>query len=251
MPIDMYFYGLAIPAVMITGLSKGGFGGGIAMLGTPLLALAVSPVKAAAIMLPVLIFMDVIGLVSYRGNARWSVFRQMLPGAIAGIALGWATAAWVDDNMIRILVGAIAISFALNQIFADWKKLGARAENRIAAGLWGIVTGFTSFVSHAGGPPFQAYVLPLKLDKVQFAGTGIVLFSVINAVKVAPYLALGQFSTENLYLSATLLPIALLGVLAGVWLVRRVSQDVFYKITYAAMIIVGTRLVHTGVTALL
>ncbi|MCB1449748.1 MAG: sulfite exporter TauE/SafE family protein [Nitratireductor sp.] len=250
MDLDTYFYLVAIPAVMITGLSKGGFGGGIAMLGTPLLALAVSPVKAAAIMLPVLIFMDIIGLISYRGNAKWSIFRQMLPGALAGIALGWATAAWVDDNMIRILVGTIAIIFALNQIFADWKKLGARAENRVHAGFWGIVTGFTSFVSHAGGPPFQAYTVPLKLEKVQFAGTGIVLFSVINAVKVVPYLALGQFSTENLHLSATLLPVALLGVLSGVWLVKRVPQEMFYRITYAAMIVVGTRLVYTGIQAM-
>ncbi|MEZ5871044.1 MAG: sulfite exporter TauE/SafE family protein [Nitratireductor sp.] len=250
MEIEPSFYLLAIPAVLITGLSKGGLGGGISMLGTPLMALAVSPVKAAAIMLPVLIFMDMIGLISYRGNVKWSIFRQMLPGAIAGIALGWATAAFVNDDMIRILVGAIAILFALNQIFADWKKYGARSENPVTASFWGIVTGYTSFVSHAGGPPFQAYAVPLKLEKVQFAGTGIVLFSVINAVKVAPYLALGQFSTENLHLSLTLLPVALVGVLAGVWLVRRVSQEVFYQITYLAMIVVGARLVYSGIIAL-
>lgn len=244
------FFVFAIPAVILTGLSKGGFGGGIGMLGTPLMALAVDPLTAAAIMLPVLLMMDAIGLVSYRGNVRWSVIRSMLPGALAGIALGWATAAAIPEAAIRALVGVIAIAFALNQIVADWRKRDARQENLARATMWGAVSGYTSFVSHAGGPPFQAYTLPLRIEKLQYAGTSVVYFAIVNTAKVAPYLALGQFSTKNLSASLTLMPVAVVGVLLGVWAVRRVSQTLFYRVTYAVMLVVGAKLLFDGAAAL-
>lgn len=244
------FFAFAIPAVIITGLSKGGFGGGIAMLGTPLLALAVPPVTAAAIMLPVLLVMDAIGLWNYRGHVKWSIIQAMLPGAIAGIGIGWATAAYVPDSAIRILVGSIAIIFAIVQIVADYRRASPARENIWLAGFWSVIAGFTSFVSHAGGPPFQAYTLPLKLDKIIYAGTGVVFFAIVNAAKVAPYLVLGQFSTENLAQSLVLVPVAVFGVLLGIWLVHKVSQIVFYRITYAAMIIVGAKLASDGIAGL-
>lgn len=249
MSTDLVFFAIAIPAVLLTGLSKGGFGGGLAMMGTPLLALVISPVRAAAIMLPVLILMDIVALLSYRGQVKWTIIRQMIPGALAGIALGWATAAYVEENAIRVVVGVIAILFALNQALADRLKRPPTREHLPRATFWGVVAGYTSFVSHAGGPPFQAYTLPLKMDKLLFAGTGVVFFAIVNAVKVAPYLALGQFSAENLRASAMLLPIAVVGVLSGVWAVRRVSQGVFYQITYVAMIVIGSKLVYDGLAA--
>ena len=248
--VDPAFYAMAIPAVLITGLSKGGFGGGIAMLGTPMIALVVSPVKAAAIMLPVLIVMDMIGLWNYRTRASWTVLRAMLPGAFAGILLGWATAAYVSDDAVRILVGAIALVFAVAQILAEFRRAEPAAENTLRGSFWGLVAGFTSFVSHAGGPPFQAYTLPLKLDKLIFAGTGVVFFAIVNAAKVVPYFALGQFATDNLFQSLLLLPVAICGVFLGIWTVRRVSQKIFYWVTYAAMILVGAKLIHDGVLGL-
>lgn len=248
---ELFFYLVAIPAVIVTGLSKGGLGGGISMLGTPMLALAVDPVRAAAIMLPVLLLMDAIGLVSYRGHVRWSIVTTMMPGAFAGLALGWATAATVPEPAIRIVVGLIAIVFALNQIHAEWRKLGNKPESLGGASFWGLLSGYTSFVSHAGGPPYQAYTLPLGIEKMQYAGTSIVFFAIINAAKVVPYLMLGQFSSENLITSAKLAPVAVIGVLLGVWIVRRVSQTLFYRVTYAAMILIGTKLVWDGAAALL
>ena len=248
--MDTFFYLVAVPAVLLTGLSKGGFAGGIAMLGTPLLALAISPVQAAAIMLPVLILMDVIGLASYRGIYDRQILIDMLPAAMAGIFAGWLTAALVSDDWIRILIGVIAISFAVNQITRDFRRLPPAGRNPIAASFWGTLTGFTSFIAHAGGPPFQAYVLPLKPDKMIYAGTAVVAFAVINAVKVVPYFALGQFTAQNLWTSAALMPVAVAGVLMGVWLTKRVPQTVFYNITYTAMIVVGFKLLWDGQTAL-
>lgn len=245
------FYLFAVPAVLIAGMSKGGLGGAIGMLTTPLVALATDPLRAAAIMLPVLIVMDAISLYSWRRHVRWSVLRSVLPGAFVGLALGWATAATVPEAAIRALVGAIAVVFALNQIFADWRQRQAKPENLARASAWGLVAGYTSFVSHAGGPPFQAYVLPLKMDKLLFAGTSAVFFAVVNLAKVVPYIALGQFKTDNLLLSAKLVPLAIFGVLLGVWTVRRVSQQLFYRITYAAMLIIGVKLIWDGAGALL
>lgn len=247
---EIAFFAAAIPAVLLTGLSKGGFGGGISMLGTPLLALAVDPVKAAAIMLPVLLLMDAIGLVSWRGHVRWSIVRSMMPGAFAGLGLGWATAATVPEPAIRMLVGIIAILFAVNQAMAEWLKRDPRPEAMAPASFWGALSGYTSFVSHAGGPPYQAYTLPLQIDKLDYAGTSVMFFAIINAAKVIPYLALGQFSPDNLWSSLQLAPVAVAGVLLGVWAVRRVSQPLFYRVTYAAMVIVGAKLVADGAAAL-
>jgi uncharacterized protein len=243
---DVWFYLIAIPAVIITGMSKGGFGGGVGMLGTPLLALTVDPVRAAAILLPVLILMDIVGLISYRGQVHWSIVRQMMPGALAGTALGWATAALVPDSAIRILVGVIATTFAINLMFGEWMQRAPKRESIAGASFWGTVAGYTSFVAHAGGPPFQVYALPLKLDKMLFAGTPVVFFAILNAVKVVPYLVLGQFSEANLAVSASLMPVAVAGVLAGVWLVRRISQRLFYAVTYVTMLVVGLKLVWDG-----
>jgi uncharacterized membrane protein YfcA len=249
MSADQYFYAVAIAAVLITGLSKGGFGGGIGMLGTPIMALAIDPVRAAAILLPVLVAMDIVALFSYRARANWAIVRQMMPAALAGTALGYATAAFVPDDAIRVLVGVIAIIFALNQAFADWMKRPAARESAVGAAIWGTLTGYTSFIAHAGGPPYQVYTLPLKLDKVVYAGTAVMFFSILNAVKLVPYFLLGQFSSDNLSVSATLVPAAALGVLMGVWLVKRVSQGVFYTVTYVSMFAIGVKLVYDGLSA--
>lgn len=245
------FYVFAIPAVLIAGISKGGFGGGIGMVSTPLLAMSVSPLQAAAIMLPILIVMDILGLIAYRRKVDWQIIRTMVPGAVIGILLGWYTATYVSEEAIRFLVGVIAVSFALSQIIAEMRNVHRTGRNRFAANFWGLVAGYTSFVSHAGGPPYQAYSVKLKLEPVLYAGTSVVFFSIVNAVKVVPYFALGQFSTENLSQSAVLLPIAAIGILAGIWLVKRVNRELFYRITYAAMLLIGCKLIWDGASAIM
>ncbi|MCG6858832.1 MAG: sulfite exporter TauE/SafE family protein [Salaquimonas sp.] len=247
---DILFIAVAIPAVLLTGLSKGGFGGGMGMLATPLLAITTSPIRAAAIMLPILVLMDIVALISYRGRVNWHVIWQMIPGALVGIGIGWATALYVDENVFRIMVGLIAVIFAVNQFVADRLNRAAARESLVRANFWSTIAGYTSFVAHAGGPPFNAYALPLKLDKLIFAGTSVVFFAIVNAVKLVPYLALGQFSSENLHISALLMPVAIIGVLFGVWAVHRVSQAIFYNITYAAMLVIGIKLLYDGIIVL-
>lgn len=250
LPHDPWFYAAAFTAVIFVGLSKGGFGGSMALIGVPLMSLVTSPIQAAAIMLPILLLMDAVALWTWRGVYDRRTLVIILPAAMVGIAIGWATAAWVTDAHVRLLVGLIAVLFA-----ADYLRLrlsrnaeASKPHNRPKGWLWGTVSGFTSFVAHAGGPPFQFYALPIGLDPKVFAGTAVIFFAVVNAVKLVPYFALGQFDMSNLATSFVLMPIAPFATLAGAWLVRRMRREVFYPIMYALIAVVGAKLVYDGFT---
>lgn len=247
--LDPWFYAAAIPAVILVGLSKGGFGGAVGFVGVPLMALVISPVQAAAILLPILILMDVVSLWTWRGIYDRSILWQMLPGSILGIGIGWLTASLVTVDMVRVIVGFIAIIFVLRWVYTSLRH-GAKhvaRPNRVAASLWGSVAGFTSFVAHVGGPPFQIYTLPLRLDPKLLTGTSVIFFAVTNAIKLIPYFALGQFDAANLTASLALMPIAPLATLAGAWLVRRMRPEIFYPFTYATVALVAMKLLYDGV----
>ncbi len=205
---DPGFYAAAIPAMVMLGLSKGGLQN-IGLLVVPILSLTISPVQAAGITLPILVLSDVVALISYRRSYDATTLKIVLPGAMIGIAIGWLTAAWVSDLLIRLIVGGVSVLFALNYWFRDRLRQEPHGPNAVKGGFWGVVTGFTSFVSHAGGPPFQMYALPLRLPPVVFAGTGVVAFAIINAVKTVPYFFLGQFDATNLETAAVLLPVSI------------------------------------------
>ncbi len=242
---DPVFWGVAVFSVLITGVSKGGFGG-LALLAVPLMALVISPIQAAGIMLPILIVMDWVGVWTYRKHWDRKLLILLLPGAILGIAAGGLLAGYVDDRIVRIFVGAIAVLFPLYAIF---KPSGGDAfiqNNRPLGFISGTVAGFTSFIAHAGGPPFQAYAIPQNLDKQIYAGTAVMFFFVVNFVKVLPYAMLGQFDQTNLTTSLILIPIAPLGVLFGAWLVKRIDQQLFYRILYGLIFAVGLKLLWDG-----
>ena len=251
---DPSFYLFSIPAVILVGLSKGGFGGAAGFVGVPLMALAMPPVQAAAILLPILILMDIVSLWTWRGVYDRQTLVDMLPGSMVGIGIGWLTAALVTADAIRFLVGFIAIVFVGQWIYKSLVHRGppqAAGRNRIAAGFWGTVSGFTSFVAHVGGPPFQVYALPLRFDPKVLAGTSAIFFAITNAVKLVPYFALGQFDSSNLHASLALMPFAPLATLAGAWLVRRMRPEIFYPFTYATVAVVAVKLVWDSVAALI
>ena len=242
---DPIFWGVAIFSVLITGISKGGFGG-LALLAVPLMALVISPVQAAGIMLPILIVMDWVGVWTYRHHWDRRLLLLILPGAVLGIAAGGLLAGFVNDSIVRLCVGMIAILFP---VYAVLKPRGGDvfiAGNRPLGVIAGIVSGFTSFVAHAGGPPFQAYAIPQNLDKQIYAGTAVMFFFVVNFVKVLPYAMLGQFDQSNLTTSLILIPIAPFGVLFGAWLIKRIDQTLFYRILYALIFSVGLKLIWDG-----
>ncbi|MEO1305255.1 MAG: sulfite exporter TauE/SafE family protein [Pseudomonadota bacterium] len=244
---DPIFWAVAVFAVLITGVSKGGFGG-LALLAVPLMALVISPVQAAGIMLPILIVMDWVGVWTYRKHWDRKLLVLILPGAIVGIVAGGLLAGYVDDQIVRIVVGVIAVLFP---IYAVLKPSGGDAfikNNKPLGVISGIVAGFTSFVAHAGGPPFQAYAIPQKLDTRIYAGTAVMFFFVVNFVKLVPYAMLGQFDQANLTTSLILIPIAPFGVLFGAWLVKHIDQTLFYRILYGLIFSVGLKLLWDGLT---
>jgi uncharacterized membrane protein YfcA len=248
---DPHFYAAAIPAVIFAGLSKGGLGG-LGQLGVPFLALAVSPVQGAAIMLPILIVMDMVSLWSWRGYRDVETLKIMLPGGMLGIFIGYMTAKIVTDDIVTLIVGLIGLWFALRYIFPSKKITGAPAEhNRVKGSFWGLVAGFTSFVAHAGGAPYQIYTLPLKQDPKIFAGTNTIYFAIVNAVKLIPYFALGQFDATNLSLSAVLFPLAIISTAAGAWIVARMRAEVFYPYMLGMLLLVSLKLVYDGAAALM
>jgi uncharacterized protein len=248
---DPVFYLAAVPAVILVGLSKGGLGGAMALIGVPLLALVVSPVQAAAIMLPILIVMDMVSLWAWRGYYDRRLLAIMLPGALIGIGIGWLTAAVVTADHVRLIVGIVTLLFFLRWAAGKLRRSEAAAGHSMPRGLfWGTISGFTSFVAHAGGPPYQVYALPLRHDPKLYTGTSVIFFAVVNAVKLVPYFALGQFDATNLTASLLLAPVAPLATLAGAWVVRRMRPDIFYPLMYGMILIVSLKLIHDGAAGL-
>jgi uncharacterized membrane protein YfcA len=247
---DPAFYLVAIPAVIALGLSKGGFSG-LGTVAVPLMALVISPVQAVGIITPILITQDWVTIWSYRRTWDAAILKIMIPGQIAGVGIAWLIAAYVPDTAIRLVVGAVAVSFALSQWFGIAFRVMRPEPSVIAGRLWGAAAGFTSFLANTGGPPFQIYVLPQKLDKETFVGTYALFFAAGNVMKVVPYFLLGQLNPTNMSTSLVLLPLAIVANMAGVWLVRRTPTEAFYKIVYILIFLIGLELIYTGTAAVL
>jgi uncharacterized protein len=240
---DPTFYLLAIPAVILLGLAKGGFAG-VGAIALPLLALRISPVQAAAILLPVLVLQDAVGVWAFRKNWDREVLALMIPSAMVGIVAAYFLAAKVSATVVLAVLGAISIVFACYRL---WISRGGRVPMSSKAppalgAVLGFASGFTSQVAHAGQPPFQMWVLPKGLPAQVLVGTTAIFFAVINLAKIPAYLALGQFTHQNLMAAAVLAPLAIASTLLGVWLVRRVDAEKFITIIYVLMIVVGVQL---------
>ena len=245
------FWICAVFAVITTGISKGGLGG-LGIFAVPVMSLTISPVQAAGIMLPILIVMDWISLAAYRKHWDKRVLLLTLPGAVIGIIIGGLLARYVNDDFVRIAVALIALGFVAyvvtKEMILKSQKLSRLAGNRPAGFLAGTAAGFTSFIAHAGGPPFQAFAIPQGLEKRIYAGTAVMFFTVVNAVKLIPYAMLGQFDKTNLSASLVLIPLAPIGVLMGVWLIKRIDEKVFFRVLYVLLVCVGVKLLYDGLT---
>jgi uncharacterized membrane protein YfcA len=238
---------LAALAIVILGLAKGGFAG-LGALATPLMALALPPVTAAAILLPVLLVQDVVSVWSYRHSWSGWVIGWMLPGALVGVALASLFAASVPEAGVLMVLGAITLLFGLYRLWAGRGGRIVAASNSPGwlGSLFGVACGLTSQIAHAGGPPFQMWVTPRKLPHETFVGTSSITFAAINWMKVPSYMALGSFNRQVLTAAAMLMPLAILSTFAGVWLVRRLDSARIYTLVYLLMVALGARLVWQG-----
>ncbi len=242
MELGVLFFVVAAIAAFLVGASKGGLPM-VGALGVPLMALVMPPVAAAAMLLPVYIVSDVVGLWAYRKQFDKRNLLILLPAMILGVGIGWATARITAEWMVTLLVGLVGLYYCLT-IFLKKADAPPKPADVPRGIFWGTITGFTSFVSHTGGPPYQTYVLPQKLPKMVFAGTSTIAFAVINVVKLVPYWALGQFNPGNLELAAMLSPIAIAGAFIGYRLTAIIPEKVFYRLVEVALFIVSLKLIY-------
>ena len=238
---DPAFYAVAVPAVLLTGLAKSGVAAGFGALAVPLMALAVPVPQAAAIMLPLLAVMDVIGVASYLKSGDRDLLRLMLPAGLVGTVVGTLLFGLLAPAMVAGLVGVLTLLFLVQRLFFP-PRADAPPPPRWLGALLAMASGFTSFVAHAGGPPLHAYLLPLKLSPVRFAATSAVFFAVINASKWVPYAWLGLIDLRNMATAVVLMPLAPVGVWIGVRIVRRIDPRWFYRLLYAGMLFAGLKL---------
>jgi uncharacterized protein len=247
---DATFYALAIPAVIFAGISKGGFGGGAAFAAAPFLALAMEPLEAVAVMLPVLMAIDAATLKAYWGKWAMPQTKVLILGSIAGILIGTALFSVISSNVLRILIGLTALAFVAFQLVVarGWYTPGKRSMPVWHGYGWGAAAGFTSFVSHAGGPPAAVYLLAQKVDKLSYQSTTVAVFSAINAMKFVAYLYIGMFSEKTLIASVTLAPVGVLAGLAGVLAHNLISEKWFFRLTYLFLTITGVKLIFDALS---
>lgn len=239
---DLLFWILAVIATFVVGASKGGVPG-VGILAVPILSQAISPVIAAGLLLPLYVVSDWYGLWLYRKNFDlWNIKIISIAAAI-GIGIGWATARFNSDELVKLIVGLIGIWYTLDLIFKR-KSASVPKPADVPRGLfWGVITGFTSFVAHAGGTPYQMYVLPQRLEKMVYAGTATITFTIINALKLPPYFLLGQINPGSLQTGLWLAPVALFGAWAGFRLTKLLPERIFFRAVEIALFLVSLKLI--------
>lgn len=242
---DWHFYAAAIPAVLLLGISKSGFGAGFGSLAVPIMALAVTVPQAAAILMPILFVMDIMGLAAYRGKWDAKLLRFLLPAGLVGTVIGTLSFRLLDARLVAGIVGVFTLLFLAQRLLFPPRPDSPPPPQWLGAILTA-TSGFTSFVAHAGGPPVNAYVLPLRMQPVAFAATMSVFFFVLNLSKWIPYGWLGLLDLKNMSTSVALLPFAPIGVIVGVRMAHRIQPQLFYRLVYLGMLLTGLKLVYDG-----
>ncbi|MFZ6775030.1 sulfite exporter TauE/SafE family protein [Undibacterium sp. SXout7W] len=241
-------WAVAAFAVLITGISKSGLGGALGGLAVPFLSMWMSPRNAAAVMLPILITMDMVGIRAWSGKADWHDLKLLVPGAVLGILLGTFAFGVMSDQLVKSAIGLIAVGFTLDRLV---RKRGRTPADQRPPGIFGwlsgMVAGFTSTLAHAGGPPVMIYLLSWRQPRDTFVATTVFFFFVINLAKLPFYIGLGLFSLETLKMSAILLPLVPIGVWTGMRVLRLIPERPFYLFATAALGLSGIKLLWDGI----
>jgi uncharacterized membrane protein YfcA len=242
-----YFWLTAVIAILVIGISKAGFGGGVGALATPLLALTIPVAEAAALMLPLLILADMFALRYYYRHYDRPSLKWLLPGAMVGILLGALFFGYFSANegILKVGIGVISLLFIAYQAGQNW-LMGALEEKRPSpvTGIgFGFASGFASTLAHVGGPPLTMYLLPQKFSRQIFVGTTVVFITIINLVKLIPYAILGLLRPGNISTFLVLAPLVFVGIRLGVYLNERFSDLWFNRVIYALLFITGWQLV--------
>ncbi|SHH45099.1 sulfite exporter TauE/SafE family protein [Cognatishimia maritima] len=241
----MVFWLVAALAAFLMGLSKGGVPM-IALLSVPLMSLYMEPAIAAGLLLPIYIVADLYAVYLFRKSFSAKNLKIMLPGAAAGIAVGFGSVNFVPGDFVKLLVATIGLVFLASALKSRLSKteIPPRPADVPRGRMWGALAGFTSYISHAGGPPFQAYVLPQKLEKMTYLGTTTIFFAVVNLLKVPPYILAGQITSQSTLQIAMVAPVALFGAWVGINISRRIPDQIFFVIVEVALAVVSLKLLY-------
>jgi len=213
------------------------------MIAVPLLSLIMPSIKAAALMLPIFILSDVVGVYLYRKEFDKENLKILIPAGLLGVIIGWLTASMISDNAVSLLIGILGVGFCLNIWLRKPAKTLAKKPSKRHGLFWGTLSGFTSFISHSGAPPYQIYMLPQQLPKLVFAGTTTIVFACVNLAKIIPYALIEPFTTSMLTTAMLYLPVALVGTMVGKYSVHKLSERWFYLLVQIALFLICTQLI--------
>jgi len=247
---DPLFWALAVPAALWAGVSKGGFGSGAAFASALMLALVVEPAVALGIMLPLLMLIDVVGLRAFWGRWDRRSTLALVAGGVPGVACGVALFAVADDDVLRVLIAAVALGFVAWQLAGEAGLVRPRAAPfRWGTGLGaGALAGFTSFISHAGGPAVAVFMLSQGVSKTTFQATTVAVFWVINVFKAVPYGLMGFFTADTLTAGLVLAPVAAAGAWLGIRAHHLIPERRFFALTYVLLTATGCKLLWDAAT---
>lgn len=241
------FWVLATLSVVFVGIAKAGFGGGVGVVATPLMALTVPVADAAAILLPLLIVCDVFAVAHYRRTFHRRSIKLLLPGAAVGIGVGAAFFGYfaTNERVLQIGLGVLAALFVLYQVVRGVvsEAIAGRHPHASEGVLMGALSGFTSTLAHAGGPPATIYLLPQKLPREIFVGTTVIFFAAVNQIKLIPYVGLDLLTIGHLGTIAVLAPLSYVGVKLGIFLNTRFTDVWFNRIVYSVLLVTGVQLI--------
>jgi uncharacterized protein len=240
--LDWPYLCYAAFGALLVGLSKGGLPS-TGTLAVPILSLVISPIKAATLLLPIYVISDLVGVWLYRKNfSPWNI-KVLMPAGVVGVFVGWITATVIPETMVTLLIGIVGVGFCLNAWFRKGAVDAVQNPGLISGCFWGTMSGFTSFISHAGAPPFQVYVLPQKLPKAEFAGTATLVFAVINLAKIWPYQDLRPYSSDDFMDALVLIPFAIVGTFLGAILTKKIPDPIFFRLVQIGLFAISLKLI--------
>lgn len=254
MPTDPLFYLVGLPAVFVIGFGKGAFGGGLAIIGIPFLALVTTPVDAAIIVAIVASSTDIFAVQAFPMRTwSWPDLRWLGPAMVVGIGLGTLFFVLVDPRILVLGIAVVTLIFTARYFLRDRLRsntAGAPVQP-VKALVCGTLAGFTTFVAHSGAPPLAIYLLPRGLNKTMFAGTVVALLTFSNMFKIVPYIWFGIERPQAFWQALPLLPAIPLGVWLGKKLHDRLDEQRLYFWCYVLVGAAGLKLLFDSLRQLL
>ncbi len=244
MELNFLFFITVVPAIVLYGIAKSGLGGSISLISVPLMTLVMPLSQALAVILPILIFSDIIAAYRFRKEFDFNTLKIMIPFAAFGIIIGSFTFTFISEELIKLIVGIMGFLFAGHYFIFKKKKIIATKKNIFKGAICSSIAGFTSFCVHAGGTPTSIYLLPLRLKKEIYVGTRIIFFTFVNLIKLPLYIYLSMVNLETFSQSLMLIPLAIIGIFIGYRILKIIEENVFYNMIYVLILIASSKLIY-------